>query len=203
MEILTIFEALSQELNKNKDKLNELDGIIVDADFGSNITRGFEEVVKKGHTHFVKDSPLSEDLRTTGMTLMAKVGGSSGILLGKAVMAMGDQIKDKHDLKNSDLERMLRAAITMITRLGKAVPGDKTLLDALEPACNAFASVKDNEPIAFKYAAVAARKGAEDTINMVSKRGRSSYLGERSIGHMDAGALAVALIFEKLASMKI
>ena len=203
MEILSIFKSLSEELNQHKDKLNELDGIIGDADFGSNITRGFDEVVKKGQTAFTKDTSLGEDLKATGMTLMIKVGGSSGILVGKAVMAMGDQVMNKYDVKNSDVEKMLRAGIAMITRLGKAVPGDKTLLDALEPACNAFASAKDNEPLAFNYAAAAARKGAESTIEMVSKRGRSSYLGERSKGHMDAGALAVALIFEKLASVKV
>ena len=202
MEILSIFKALTDVLNFNKEKLNELDGIMGDSDFGSNICRGFEEIVKKG-SQFTKDTTLGQDLKVCGMTIMSKVGGTSGILLGKGVLAMSEQVKDKYELKNSDVERMLRAAITMISGLGKATIGDKTLLDALEPAANAFAFAKDNEPLAFRYAGLEARRGAEATIPMISKRGRSSYLGERSKGHMDAGALAVALIFETLSSLNL
>ena len=203
MQILSIFQTLSDELNKNKDKLNELDGATGDADFGSNITRGFDEVVKKGQTAFTTSSSLCDDLRTVGLTLMTKVGGSSGVIVGRAVMCMGNAVKGKTALKNSDVGNMLRTGINEMTKLGKAVPGDKTLIDAVDPAAKAFESASDNEPLAFASAAVAARKGAESTVNMISKKGRSSYLGERSKGHMDAGSCAVALIFEKLASMKI
>ena len=203
MEILAIFKSLSDELNKNKEKLNELDGATGDADFGSNITRGFNEVIKKGQTAFTASTSLCDDLKTVGLTLMSKVGGSSGILVGRSVMCMGKAVDGKTQLKNSDIGNMLRTGINEMTKLGKAVPGDKTLIDALDPAARAFESASDSEPLAFAAAAVAARKGAESTTNRVSKKGRSSYLGDRSKGHMDAGSCAVALIFEKLASMKI
>ena len=202
MEILTYLEAIRDELHKNEKKLDELDAAIGDNDHGTNICRGFDEICKKGQSQFTKDSPLGADLKICGLAMMSKTGGSSGALLGNALMKMAAFAGDKKDWKNSDIANLLHAGIAGIQNLGKAVPGEKTLLDAFFPAYQAFENAKDNEPLAFEKAAEEAMKGCEATVPLVATKGRASYLGERSRNHMDPGALSVAIMFDKLKEVK-
>lgn len=132
---------------------------------------------------------IGNDFNKCASILMAKIGGSSGALLGICFMNMGMALKDKNKIKNSDFYTALENGINGIKLLGKSTTGEKTMLDALVPAS-----------VAFKEAAELAEKGAKDTIPMLATKGRASYLGERSIGHQDPGATSIALIFKALAN---
>lgn len=164
MEILKYFEAMRDELLKNKAKLDELDAAIGDNDHGTNICHGFEVICDKGKDKITKDSKLSDDLKFCGLTIMSRVGGSSGAILGNALMKMSFGASTKEKYRNSDIAHMLKVAIAGIQNLGKAVPGEKTLLDAIYPAYLEFAKAKDDEPLVFDKAADAAMQGAERTI---------------------------------------
>jgi dihydroxyacetone kinase-like protein len=129
--------------------------------------------------------------------LMSKIGGSSGPLLGSAFMAIAMTVKGKTTFNNKDIGEALMAAVTKIQILGKSHAGEKTMLDALIPAaqaCQESPTVLD-----FNIAYEAAKRGANATIEMLATKGRASYLGERSIGHMDPGAYSISLIFKGLA----
>ena len=202
MEILKYLEAMRDELLKNEKKLDELDAAIGDNDHGTNICHGFKEICEKGKTKITKDSSLSDDLKFCGLTIMSKVGGSSGAILGTALMKMSFGASTKEKYKNSDIAHMLKVGIAGIQNLGKAVPGEKTLLDAVYPAYLEFAKAKDDEPLAFDKAADAAAQGAVNTIPWIATKGRASYLGERSRGHMDPGALSVSIMFAQLKGIK-
>ena len=202
MEILKYLEAIKNELVKNQSKLNELDAAIGDNDHGTNICHGFVEICEKGKEKITKNSKLSDDLKFCGLTIMSKVGGSSGAILGNALMKMSQAVEQKDKYVNSDIAKMLQTAVAGVQNIGKAVPGEKTLLDALYPAAQAFANTKDDQPLAFEQAATAAAKGAEDTIPMVATKGRASYLWERSKDHMDPGAMSISIIFGQLRGIK-
>ena len=202
MQILKYFEAMRDELLKNKAKLDALDAAIGDNDHGTNICHGFQHICEKGKEKITKDSQLKDDLKFCGITIMSKVGGSSGAILGNCLMKMSFGASTKEKYRNSDIAHMLKVGIAGIQNLGKAVPGEKTLLDALYPAYQVFAKAKDDEPLAFDKAAEAAMKGAEATIPMIATKGRASYLGERSKGHMDPGALSVSIMLAQLKGIK-
>ena len=202
MEILKYFEAMRDELCKNEKKLDELDAAIGDNDHGTNICHGFKEICEKGKEKITANSKLSDDLKFCGLTIMSKVGGSSGAILGNALMKMANAAENKTELKNSDIAEILKAGVAGIQSIGKAVPGEKTLLDAFYPATQAFVEAKDDQPLAFGQAAIAATKGAEDTIPLIATKGRASYLGERSRNHMDPGAMSVSIMFGQLKGIK-
>jgi dihydroxyacetone kinase-like protein len=196
MNITSYLQNILSELQTNKDKLNELDAAIGDGDHGSNVVRGFEAVLTQA-SQFTEATPIEKDLMTCAQQLMSKIGGSSGPLLGSAFMALAMTLKGKTTFNNVDFGTALSAASDKIGALGKSHAGEKTMLDALIPAADAM----KNNPGAldFNIAYTAAQKGAETTIPMLATKGRASYLGERSKGHMDPGACSIALIFKGLA----
>jgi len=198
-QIVTWLEETAVVLNENKEYLTELDSPIGDADHGINMDRGFRKVMEKLPT--VADKDIGNILKTTGMTLLSSVGGASGPLYGTFYMRAGMAIMAKEELSNGDLYKMLQAGVDGVVQRGRAVPEDKTMIDAWTPAMStlkAAVEAGDDTVTALEKAAAAARQGMKDTIPMQARKGRASYLGERSIGHQDPGATSSYLILNAL-----
>lgn len=182
---------------ENRDHLTELDAAIGDADHGSNMDRGMRAVV----TTLDESSPATGDalLKKVGMTLVSKVGGASGPLFGTFFLRMGGALGDGDAHSAADFAAALRAGLGGIVDRGKAGPGDKTLYDALAPAVDALDAALEKQQslaAALRSARDAAAAGRDSTTPMVARKGRASYLGERSAGHQDPGATTVALLLE-------
>ncbi|WP_214317428.1 dihydroxyacetone kinase subunit DhaL [Nonomuraea sediminis] len=187
-------EEIAQRVAAARDRLTELDAAIGDADHGANLDRGFSEV-RRALAESVPATP-AEALTATGATLIRKVGGASGPLYGSFFRSMGKALQE-----GADFAEAFAAGVVAVERLGKAAAGDKTMIDALAPASKALAAAAGEgvEPTeAFERAARAAADGARATIPLRARRGRASYLGERSIGHEDPGAASSALIVAAL-----
>lgn len=189
--------TFAQLVADNRDHLTELDAAIGDADHGSNMDRGMKAAV----------AALDESVPATagalfskvGMTLVSTVGGASGPLFGTLFIRMAGSFGDADAASAADLAVALRAGLGGVVDRGKAGPGDKTMYDALAPAVDALeAALGDDEPLstALKHARDAAAVGRDATTPMLARKGRASYLGERSVGHQDPGATTVALLLE-------
>lgn len=193
-------QAVAAEIIKHKELLTSLDAEIGDADHGINMARGFEAVSSKISS--MQECDCSTVLKTIGLTLLSTVGGASGPLYGTAFMRAANFGKNENDCSKETVGFMLEAAIKGIKDRGKAVRGEKTMLDALEPAYEAFMqSLNEGDTLAdcFKSASAAAKQGVEYTKTIVATKGRASYLGERSLGHQDPGATSVYIILKTLA----
>ena len=192
---------LGQVIEQNRDYLTDLDRAIGDADHGINMTKGFRAVADK--LQAVAPADPAAAMKTVGMTLISTVGGASGPLYGTAFLRAAAAVAGKADLGRDDLLTVVEAALGGIKERGKAELGDKTSVDALQPAAEAIRSgLQSGAPTAevARQAAAAARKGAEGTKEYAARKGRASYLGERSIGHQDPGATSTTLMLEALAS---
>jgi dihydroxyacetone kinase-like protein len=174
--------------------LSDLDAAIGDGDHGANLARGFHAVSAKLGT----PADPAALFKTVGMTLIGTVGGASGPLYGSMFVEMGKAAVGKPALDATAWAEVLAAGVNGVAMRGKAVPGEKTMLDALTPAV-AAAREGANLPAALNASAEAALKGAEATVPMVARKGRASYLGERSAGHADPGATSAALLLSALA----
>jgi dihydroxyacetone kinase-like protein len=186
-------------LQENKEFLTELDAAIGDADHGINMDRGFKKVMSQLPT--VVDKDIGSILKTSGMALISSVGGAGGPLYGTLFMRAGMAVDAKLELTDEDIAALLQAAVDGVVQRGKARLGDKTMVDALTPAAVAFQqAVEDKADTvpALQRAVEAAEQGMKDTIPMLAKKGRASYLGERSIGHQDPGATSSYLILKAL-----
>ncbi len=182
------------------DRLTELDSAIGDGDHGNNLKRGFRAVVEALATGGDDLAP-GRRLILAGKTLVSKVGGASGPLWGTALRRAGRSLGDAEALDGPALADALDAALAGIVELGAAQPGDKTMVDALTPATQALrTAVEAGQPLADALAAAAeaAAEGARSTVPMQARKGRASYLGERSIGHEDPGAASTVLIISAL-----
>jgi dihydroxyacetone kinase-like protein len=180
---------------ENKQYLTELDAAIGDADHGINMDRGFQAVLPKLDAQTPGD--VGAMLKVVGSTLISTVGGASGPLYGTFFLQFGIATAGQSSVGLEQLLKGLDAAISAMQRLGKAEPGDKTLLDALIPARDALrrASEDGEQPAQALSAAVdAADDGMRATIPLVARKGRASYLGDRSAGHQDPGATSVDLL---------
>ena len=180
--------------------LTELDSAIGDADHGANMSRGMTAVIEKldGATPGAAD----ELFKTVGMTLVTSVGGASGPLYGTFFLRMGMTAGAVASFDGAALGTALRAGLEGVVARGKAEAGDKTMFDAMEPALRAYdAALEDGStvPQAAAAAAKAAEAGRDATAPLVARKGRASYLGERSAGHLDPGATSTALLFQALA----
>lgn len=187
--------AFADEVHQRRDELTKLDAAIGDADHGSNLDRGMTAVVAR-LDDTTPSSPAAL-LKTTGMTLVSTVGGASGPLYGTLFLRMATAVGEEVDLDDATLGTMLRAGLEGIVARGKAEPGDKTLFDALEPACRAYEeAVRGGSGLGEALAAAsrAADDGRDATTPMLARKGRASYLGERSVGHQDPGATSMALL---------
>ncbi len=188
-DILRWLKQVAEVLHENRDYLTQLDSAIGDADHGINMDRGFSAVRDKFPTMGTMD--ISGQLKTVGMTLVSTVGGASGPLYGTAFLRASAAAAGKQEVTPADLVAMLGAFVEGIVARGKAQPGEKTMIDALTPALAAAKEALDKgaslQEIT-RRAADAAEEGMKATIPMLAKKGRASYLGERSIGHQDPGA---------------
>ncbi|WP_327641033.1 dihydroxyacetone kinase subunit DhaL [Kribbella sp. NBC_00482] len=186
-------------LHDNAAYLTELDSAIGDADHGANMDRGFQAVV--GVLDETSFDSADELLKKAGMTLVSKVGGASGPLYGTFFLRFGTALAGA-DLTPESIGKGLHAGVEGVLARGKAELGDKTMYDAWAPALEAYdAAVADGSDLgtAFAAAAEAAAKGRDATIPLVARKGRASYLGERSAGHQDPGATSTTLILESAA----
>ncbi|MFD4793976.1 dihydroxyacetone kinase subunit DhaL [Streptomyces anulatus] len=183
--------AVAASVEREANHLTELDSAIGDADHGSNLQRGFTAVTEV----LEKDAPATPGavLTLAGRQLISTVGGASGPLYGTLLRRTGKALGDDDEVTQEQLARAFAAGVAAVGQLGGAQAGDKTMLDALLPAVEALAT-------SFDGAANAARAGAEATVPLQARKGRASYLGERSIGHQDPGATSSALLVEALAA---
>lgn len=188
--------AFAVAIEANATHLSELDAAIGDGDHGANMARGMAAVVKKLETAAPAD--LAALFKTTGMTLLSSVGGASGPLYGGFFLELAKQSAGKAEMDTAGLAALVAAGLGDIRRRGKAEPGDKTMVDALIPATEALAAGADLAA-ATAAAAAAARTAATATAPLLARKGRASYLGERSIGHQDPGANSSALLLAALA----
>ena len=198
-DVLSWLRVYSQILAENKDYLTQLDSSIGDADHGVNMDRGFKAVLGKLPT--VADKDIGTILKSVGMTLVQTVGGASGPLYGTFFLQAGVATANKMELSLADWVTAIDGAIVSLMARGKANVGDKTMVDALVPALNALKqAVADglDEREALRQSVVAAEQGMKNTIPMVARRGRASYLAERSAGHQDPGATSSYLMFKAM-----
>jgi phosphoenolpyruvate---glycerone phosphotransferase subunit DhaL len=191
-------EEFARLISINKEKLTELDSAIGDADHGINMDRGMTAVLKA----LEEDTPAAL-LKRTGMTLVSTVGGASGPLYGTAFLRMATAAGDAGELDAQGFANALRAGLDGVVARGKAEAGDKTMVDALAPAVDTLdAALAGGAALgpALQAAMQAAEKGRDGTIPMVARKGRASYLGERSAGHQDPGATSVTLLITAAAT---
>jgi len=189
-------------ITENRQYLIDLDSAIGDADHGENMNRGFQAVVKKMPE--VADKDIGSVLKMVGMTLLSTVGGAGGPLYGTLFMQMGTKSAGKMTLDLKDWCDMLDAALIGVVARGKAQLGDKTMVDALTPALNTLKDAAQNGKTiaeALAESAAAAEKGMKDTIPLVARKGRASYLGERSAGHQDPGATSSYFLLKAAAEI--
>jgi len=190
---------IEASVRAERDHLVQLDAAIGDGDHGINMSRGFDAVVKAMEAD--GGLPPGRLLILAGRTLVSTVGGASGPLWGSALRSGGRVLGDQANFDGAQLVEVLTAALASVKDLGTAALGDKTMVDALEPAVDTLrARVAAGEPLdrALDDAAVAAEAGMRATIPLQARKGRASYLGERSVGHQDPGATSTALIVRAL-----
>lgn len=186
-------------MRAERDHLVQLDAAIGDGDHGTNMVRGFEAVVQALDAD--AGAPPGKLLVLAGRTLVSTVGGASGPLWGSALRSGGRLLGDSSTFEGPQLVEVLGAALASIKDLGTAAVGDKTMVDALEPAVETLRSqLREGTPLdqALDQAAAAAEAGMRATIPLQARKGRASYLGERSVGHQDPGATSTALIIRAL-----
>jgi phosphoenolpyruvate---glycerone phosphotransferase subunit DhaL len=197
---IEMIRTMARAIEENHRELTKLDSAIGDGDHGTNMRRGFEAVLEK-----LAESPPnspSDVLKSAAMTLISKVGGAAGPLYGTAFLRASSAVSGRDDFVATDVVDALEAALGGVKQRGKAEPGDKTMVDALEPAARAAketASSGSSNADVLRAAADAASEGAEATIPLTAKRGRASYLGPRSAGHKDPGAASTALLLDAAA----
>jgi dihydroxyacetone kinase-like protein len=197
--ITSWMREIEASVRAERDHLVQLDAAIGDADHGINMTRGFEAVVQALGAD--SGSPPGKLLVLAGRTLVSTVGGASGPLWGSALRSGGRTLGDQATFDGPQLVEVLAAALASVKDLGTASLGDKTMVDALEPAVDKLrerVAAGDTVGQALDEAAVAAEAGMRATIPLQARKGRASYLGERSVGHQDPGATSTALIMRAL-----
>jgi phosphoenolpyruvate---glycerone phosphotransferase subunit DhaL len=200
-DVLRWIRAFAAEVDAHKEQLTQLDAAVGDGDHGINMQRGMSAVLVKVDAAG-EEQDIGALLKTVGMTLVSTVGGAGGPLYGTLFMQMGTAASGKAELGPDDWAAALDAAVAGVQARGKAEPGDKTMIDALIPgrdvlkaALTGGASFED----ALRQSADAAGQGMRDTIPLVARKGRASYLGERSAGHQDPGATSSHLLLEAAA----
>ena len=199
-DVLRWIRAFAAEVEANKEYLTQLDAAVGDGDHGINMQRGMSAVL--GKVDGAEEQDIGALLKTVGMTLVSTVGGAGGPLYGTLFLQMGTAVSGKAKLGPDDWAAALDAAIAGVQARGKAESGDKTMIDALIPGRDALkaalakgASFED----ALRQSADAAGQGMRDTVPLVARKGRASYLGERSAGHQDPGATSSHLLLEAAA----
>lgn len=200
VDVLNIISEFSRLIIANRDYLNELDGKLGDADFGTSICAGFcavEKIIPE-----LGSAKPGFALGKTGTVLVKSMGGASGPLFGTIFMKAGKALGDASEVGVPELAAMFSASLTGVKTLGKSDVGDKTLIDALAPATLALeAAARTGAALqqALGEASAGATQGVENTKNLIANRGRAHYVGERGLGHQDAGATAIEMLFKVFA----
>jgi phosphoenolpyruvate---glycerone phosphotransferase subunit DhaL len=195
-----VVRVMAETVVANEAYFGDLDAVVGDGDFGYSMARGFE-IVLSGWNEFDR-TDISTFLKKVAVTITSRIGGTSGPIWGTGFLRAATTAAGENTLDADRIVAMLRAAVEGIKARGGAELGDKTLLDVLIPATDAIEErAKAGSPAAetLRAAAVSARSAAEATRPMLAKKGRAAYTGERSIGSLDAGAVAVAVLLEALA----
>jgi dihydroxyacetone kinase-like protein len=196
-----VVRAIAEEAIAREEYFGELDAVVGDGDFGYSLARGFEFVIAEWEE--IDRTDAGKFLTQVAVMITGHIGGTSGPLWGTAFIRAGSRMAGRTELGASDVVDALRGAIEGIKKRGKSDVGDKTLLDALVPAVDAletaFAAGNDT-PAALVKMARAAREAAEATATLEARRGRASYSGKRSVGSVDAGAVGVAVLVERVAA---
>ena len=188
-QMRAFLQGFTDRIQVHAQELTDLDAAIGDADHGTNMQRGLSAVMAA----LPAEGDPAALLKSAAMTMISRVGGASGPLYGTAFLRAATAKAGREEWTITDLRAALEAAYGGLLERGKAQPGDKTMLDAWRPALDALAAGTPAD------AAQAARAGADATRPLVARKGRASYLGERSVGHLDPGAVSSALMFEALA----
>ena len=199
--VMAVLQAMSRRMATEKDFLTQLDNEIADGDHGINMARGFAAVEKKLPELASKD--IGTILKTVGMTLVSAVGGSAGPLYGTAFLKSGMAMAGKTDISLDDFLDCLKVAIEGVQQRGRAVRGEKTMLDAMIPALEAMTAARtsgDDAKAVLSAGIAAAREGVEFTKTIAATKGRASYIGERSIGHQDPGATSFTFLLEAIST---
>ncbi len=199
-DFLRWIEHYAALIAANRDYLVELDAAIGDADHGANMDRGFQAVLQKIEQENPAD--IGALLKTTAMTLISTVGGAAGPLYGTFFLQMGTKLAGKQEITLQEWSAAFEAAVQGVQQRGKAALGDKTMVDSLLPAVKAvqeaLANGSDVKDV-LQTAARAAEEGMKSTIPLIARKGRASYLGERSAGHQDPGATSAYLLLKAVA----
>jgi dihydroxyacetone kinase-like protein len=197
-QTLDVIRAMAAAMEENRRYLTKLDSEIGDGDHGNNMHRGLQAALER--LDGADPSTPADVLKTVSMALVSKVGGAAGPLYGTAFLRASTALADKDELSAQDAAGALEAALGGIKQRGKAEVGDKTIVDALEPAVEAAkeaAGGADGSVAAvFRAAAEAAKAGAESTVPLTARKGRASYLGARAQGHQDPGATSTYLLLD-------
>ena len=197
---LAVVQEMAAAMEEHRKHLTQLDSAVGDGDHGNNMHRGFQAALER--LEGTDPQTPSDALKAVSMALVNKVGGAAGPLYGTAFLRASTALSSKEDLSPEDVAGALEAALGGIKQRGKAEVGDKTIVDALEPAVEAAKEAASSGAGAgevFRAAAEAAGEGAEATVPLTARRGRASYLGPRSAGHMDPGARSTYLLLDAAA----
>ena len=193
-----VVRTIAETAIENEKYFGDLDSVVGDGDFGYSLARGFEKLLEGWDD--LDRTDIGTFLKKSGMMISSRIGGTSGPIWGTAFIRAGMTAGATDGLTGEQVISMLRAASDGIKARGQSDLGDKTLLDTLVPMTDRLESGADGDE-ALKAAAVTARETAEATKEMVAKRGRAAYTGERSRGSVDAGAMAVAVITERISEV--
>ena len=196
----SVIKLIAQTCVDNEKYFSDLDAVAGDGDFGFSLARGFENVIAEWDEYDRSD--LGTFIQKVATTMSGRIGGTSGPIWGTAFLRAAISVKVKNDISPADVVAMLRSAVEGIMKRGGASLGDKTLLDALVPLTDAIEADLDkglDGKAVAQHAAEVARTAAEETAKLEAHRGRASYIGERSIGSPDPGAIAMAVLAERIA----
>lgn len=197
---LEVVREMASVMEEHRRYLTKLDSEIGDGDHGTNMHRGFQAALER--LEGAQAASPADVLKDVSMALISKVGGAAGPLYGTAFLRASTALSGKEEVSARDAAEALEAALEGVKQRGKAAVGDKTMVDALEPAVVAAkeaASAEESVTRVFRAAAEAAWEGAESTVPLTARKGRASYLGDRSAGHKDPGATSTHLLLDAAA----
>jgi phosphoenolpyruvate---glycerone phosphotransferase subunit DhaL len=196
---LDVIREMTAAMERHRRYLTKLDSEIGDGDHGNNMHRGFQAALERLEN--AEPSSPADALKAVSMALISKVGGAAGPLYGTAFLRASTALQGKDEVSAEDAAEVLEAALGGIKQRGKAEVGDKTIVDALEPAVQAAKEAASSGSVAeiFRAAAEAAKEGAESTVPLSARRGRASYLGARAQGHQDPGATSTYYLLDAAA----
>ena len=197
MELITLIDKIADRIYENKDYLSELDREIGDSDHGVNLSRGFQKI--KDESEMLKTLNYSDCFNKIAMILISNVGGASGAIYGTGLMKVAQNLKGIDTLDRNNITKAAEAMVEGIKMRGKAQCGEKTMLDTIVPVVEVLKTNReDSLDTLLKKIQITAKEGMESTVSMLATKGRASYLGARSIGHIDPGAMSSYLIIDTI-----